>query len=93
MASHQKLSDPHVTTSLRESHLKKKLAFTSHPFDVFIFMISFDFHDNSEGGSQHYCYLTNGEGEAKEGPELTQGCITIQEMESFQVLILPFAHR
>ena len=55
-------------------------------------MISFDFHDNSEGGSQRYCYLTNGEGEAKESPELTQGCITIQEIESFQVLILPFAH-
>lgn len=52
-------------------------------------MTSLDFHNDSEGGNQHYCYLTNGEGEAKAGPELTQGHIATQEVQPLQVLVLP----
>lgn len=93
MTSHQKLSDPHCNNQSEREPSEKAAGTCITPFWCFHkFMISFDFHDNSEGRSQHYCYLTNGEGEAKEGPELTQGCTTIQEIESFQVLILPFAH-
>lgn len=91
MTSHQKLSDPHCNNQ-SERAIWKRSWHLHHTLLMFSYLWSHLIFLTTEGGSQHYCYLTNGEGEAKEGPELTQGCTTIQEIESFQVLILPFAH-